>query len=236
MTFRIGPRRALGAASIMALAFAAPDTRVGAQASGTISGVVFDQATKIGLDGAEVQVVGTKLRTTTGPTGRYEFRSVPPGLYEVEGRRVGYVPFRDDSVDVQPGDVAKAHLVLRPIATLLESVVTSANSVNSEGLTVPARDAAQSIQGKVAGVAVSGSGLPGAEMMIQLRAATSIRGNRPLIIVDGVTLATSQASTLDISTMDIRSIEILKGASASAMYGARGAAGVIIIRTNRGRE
>jgi TonB-dependent SusC/RagA subfamily outer membrane receptor len=209
---------------------------VAAQSTGRIAGVVFDQATKLGLEDAEVRVIGTPLRAISGRNGRYEIAGVAPGLYEVEGRRVGYTPYRDDSVDVQAGNVARTHLVLRPIGTILENVVTTANGVSGENLTVPARDAAQSIQGKVAGVSVMGSGRPGAEMLIQLRAATSIRGNRPLIIVDGVTLATSQASTLDISTMDIRSVEILKGASAAAMYGARGAAGVIIIRTNRGRE
>jgi TonB-dependent SusC/RagA subfamily outer membrane receptor len=233
MMFLRSASRTIAAAAVLALAL--PSSAASAQ-DGIIAGVVFDQATKVGLDGVEVRVLGTKLRAITGPSGRYEFRSVEPGLYEVEGRRVGYMAYRDDSVDVQPGNVTKAYLVLRPVATLLENVVTTGDGVDGDKLTVPARDAAQSIQGKVAGVSVSGSGLPGTEMMIQLRTATSIRGNRPLIIVDGVTLATAQASTLDISTMDIRSVEILKGAAASAAYGARGAAGVIIIRTNRGRQ
>jgi TonB-dependent SusC/RagA subfamily outer membrane receptor len=226
----------MSAANMLVLALGLAGARVGAQATGSIAGVVFDQATKLGLEGAEVHVVGTKLRTTSGTHGRYEFARVTPGRYEIEGRRVGYTPYRDDSVEVQPGNITKTYLVLRPIATLLENVVTTANGLGSENLTNPARDPAQSIQGKVAGVSVTGSGLPGSEMMIQLRIATSIRGNRPLIIVDGVILATSQASTLDLSTMDIKSVEILKGASASAMYGARGAAGVIIIRTHRGKE
>ena len=235
MTF-IGPGRAFGAAVMVATAFGIPGQPVDAQVNGKIAGVVFDQATKLGLEGAEVFVVGTKLRMVTGAMGRFEFSGVAPGLYAVEGRRVGYTPYRDDSVNVEAGNITKSYLVLRPIATLLESVVTNANGVDGNELTVPARDPAASLQGKVAGVSVSGSGLPGAEMSIQLRTATSIRGNRPLIIVDGVILATAQASTLDLSTMDIKSIEILKGAAASAAYGARGAAGVIIIRTHRGKE
>lgn len=207
-----------------------------AQQSAIISGVVYDQATKLGLEGADVRIVGTRFRAVTGRHGEYQFRGIEAGVYEIEARRVGYLPDRDDSVAVEAGSVTKAYLVLRPHATILENVVTAANGLTSENLVVPARDAAQSLQGKVAGVTVMSSGRPGSEVMIQLRAATSIRGNRPLIIVDGVILATSQASTLDLSTLDIRSIEVLKGASASAMYGARGAAGVIIIRTDRGRE
>src|SRR5688572_2120984 len=162
--------RAFGAAAVLVLAL--PSAGASAQADGIIAGVVFDQATKIGLEGVEVRVIGTKLRALTGPSGRYEFRSVAPGVYEIEGRRVGYTPYRDDSVDVQAGNVTKAYLVLRPVATLLENVVTTGDGIDADKLTVPARDAAQSIQGKVAGVAVSGSGLPGTEMMIQLRAVT----------------------------------------------------------------
>jgi TonB-dependent SusC/RagA subfamily outer membrane receptor len=236
MTTSIGPCRAFAAAVVGATAFAIAAQPLAAQANGRIAGVVFDQATKLGLEGAEVQIIGTKRRMVTGAAGRYEFSDIAPGRYAVEGRRVGYTPYRDDSVEVKADDITKAYLVLRPIATLLENVVTRANGVEGEQLTVPARDAAGSLQGQVAGVAVSGSSLPGSELMIQLRAATSIRGNRPLIIVDGVTLATAQASTLDLSTMDIKSIEILKGASAAAAYGARGAAGVIIIRTHLGKE
>ena len=220
----------------LTIALGLVSSRTTAQSSAIISGVVYDQATKLGLEGAEVRIVGTRFRAVTGRHGEYMFRGIEAGLYEIEGRRVGYLPDRADSVAVEAGGVTKAYLVLRPLATILENVVTAANGVTSENLVVPARDAAQSLQGKVAGVTVMTSGRPGGETMIQLRAATSIRGNRPLIIVDGVILATSQASTLDLSTLDIRSIEVLKGASAAAMYGARGAAGVIIIRTDRGRE
>ena len=235
MSAAIGPRRAIRAAGAVIVALALSSTIARAQAHGTISGTVFDQVTKMGLEGADVQLIGTKRHTITGANGRYEFARVDPGRYEVEARRVGYVPYRDDSVNVVAGDITKSYLVLRPVATILENVVTSGNGIEADRFPIPPRDAAQVIQGRVAGVSVSGASLPGSEMMIQLRSATSIRGNRPLIIVDGVILATAQASTLDVSTMDIRSVEILKGPSASAMYGARGAAGVIIIRTQRGR-
>ena len=233
----IGPRTTTIGAPALLLALVLSGGKVAAQPDGIISGVVFNQATKLGLEGAEVRIVGTARSTMSGRHGEYQFRGVGPGLYEVEARRVGYLPYRNDDVVVEPGGVGKAYLVLRPIATVLESVVTSADGVTGDELLVPARDAAQSMQGKVAGVSVMATGRPGSETMIQLRTATSIRGtNRPLIIMDGVMLASTPGSTIDLSTLDIQSIEVLKGASASAMYGSRGGAGVIIIRTRRGRE
>ena len=220
------------------LALMVPGASAVAQSDGIISGVVFNHTTKLGFEGAEVRIVGTTRRTISGRHGEYQFRGVGPGVYEVEARRVGYLPYRDDRVTVEPGGITKAHLVLRPMATVLDNVVTTAaDGLDGDELVVPARDAAQAMQGKVAGVTVMQSGRPGGETFVQLRAATSIRGaNRPLIIVDGVTLATTPGSSLDLSALDIQSIEVLKGASASAMYGSRGGAGVIIIRTWRGRE
>jgi len=201
------------------LALVVPGARTAAQADGIISGVVFNHTTKLGFEGAEVRIVGTTRRTVSGRHGEYQFRGVDPGLYEVEARRVGYLPYRDDSVAVEPGGISRAYLVLHPMATMLGNVVTTANALDADELVIPARDAAQAMQGKVAGVSVMQSGRPGGETLVQLRTATSIRGaNRPLIIVDGVTLATSPGSMLDLSVLDIQSIEVLKGASASAMY------------------
>ena len=236
MRSAIGPRNMAVAVTAVILALMFSGARSAAQTDGLISGIVFNQATKLGLEGAEVRIIGTARSTVSGRHGEYQFRGVTPGLYEVEARRVGYLPYRDDSVAVEPGGISKAYLVLRPVAAVLEDVVTMAGGVEGAELIVPARDPVRSMQGKVAGVAVMGSGRPGDEALIQLRAATSIRGsNRPLIIIDGVTLATGQGSTVDLSALDIESIEVLKGASASAMYGSRGGAGVIIIRTRRGR-
>ena len=90
----------------------------------------------------------------------------------------------------------------------------------------------------MAGVTVVSSGQPGSGTNILLRSPTSIsRSNSPLIIVDGV--VQSQAfggSSADLESLDIESIEIVKGAAASSLYGARAATGVIQIRTRRGGE
>ncbi|MBW7935068.1 MAG: SusC/RagA family TonB-linked outer membrane protein, partial [Gemmatimonadaceae bacterium] len=103
-------------------------------------------------------------------------------------------------------------------------------------LAVPAANALESIQGKVAGVTVVPLGQPGSGTNIILRAPTSInKGNAPLVVVDGV--IQSQAfggSSADLDAADIESIEVVKGAAAASLYGSRAASGVIQIRTKRG--
>lgn len=76
MMSSIGPWRAVSAATMLIIPLVLAGARAGAQANGSIAGVVFDQAMKVGLEGAEVHVVGTKLRTIFGPTGRYEPRVI----------------------------------------------------------------------------------------------------------------------------------------------------------------
>ena len=99
--------------------------------------------------------------------------------------------------------------------------------------------AAESIRGKVAGARViRGEGTPGeGTVVVILRGATSIstvgRSNQPLYVVDGVILGSSM---VDIDALNIESIEVVKGASAAALYGARAANGVVSITTHRGRD
>ena len=141
---------------------------------------------------------------------------------------------------------------LRPVALSLEAIVTTGvtdptagtsipftvGRVSAENLPVPASNALEAIQGKVAGVTVVPSGQPGSGTNIQLRSPTSInKGNSPLVVVDGV--IQSQAfggSSSDLESMDIESIEIVKGAAAASLYGSRASSGVIQIRTRRGNN
>jgi len=90
-----------------------------------------------------------------------------------------------------------------------------------------------SIQGKVAGVSVTPSGQPGSGTNILLRSPTSIsKSTSPLIVVDGVILSQSfEGSSADLESMDIESVEVVKGAAAASLYGSRAASGVIQIRT-----
>ena len=110
----------------------------------------------------------------------------------------------------------------------------SVGKVDEEDLKqVPASSAAGALQGKVSGVKiVSASGNPGSAAAIRLRGATAIRGGQgPLIIIDGVML---EGTLQDINVDDIASMEVVKGAAASALYGSRAGNGVIVITTKRG--
>jgi TonB-linked SusC/RagA family outer membrane protein len=105
-------------------------------------------------------------------------------------------------------------------------------------LPVPSMNAAQSLQGKVAGATVHmGSGRPGAAPSILLRGVTSLnaqgRDQEPLYIVDGVILSSGM---VDLDALDIQSIEVVKGAAAASLYGSRAGSGVIQVRTKRGAE
>src|SRR5690606_26464938 len=104
-------------------------------------------------------------------------------------------------------------------ATARASVPFTVSQVTSEQIPVPPTTAVGSLQSRVAGARVIGSGQPGSEPNIVLRTPTSLeRSNDPLIVVDGV-IVTGQ--TVDISNLDIESLEVVKGAAAASLYGSR---------------
>jgi TonB-dependent starch-binding outer membrane protein SusC len=206
-----------------------------AQPTGAISGIVFDKTTKQGLAGAQVWVEGTELRTITNDEGRYTLNRVPEGVHTLHSRRMGYAPASERGVIVERGFMSTAYLVLDVTPIVLENVVASVGHLGQESLVVPASQALGSLQGKVAGVRMGRIEGPGSDISLYFRTPVSIRDTRPLVIVDGVVLGAFDGSAGDIPSSNIASIEVLKGAAASAMYGSRGAAGVVIIRTLRGR-
>jgi TonB-linked SusC/RagA family outer membrane protein len=117
-----------------------------------------------------------------------------------------------------------------------EAVTGSVASVKGDAMReVPAANISQALQGRVAGVDMSQTSTkPGATMQIRIRGTRSINAsNDPLIVLDGIPFAGTIA---DLSTDDIKSIDILKDASATAIYGSRGANGVILVTTNKGSK
>lgn len=229
--------------------------RIGAlfrMAPGTIRGRVTDAATSEPVGQVQVFVTGTSLGTLTGNDGTYTIQSVPAGLYTVEARRLGYADATRENIVVRDDEVTTVDLVLRITALMLDEVVvtgvadpTSARRVpftvarvSGDRLQVPAQNAVNAIQGKVAGVNIVTNAQPGSGVNILLRSPTSInKTNSPLIVVDGVILATTfgRAST-DLDALDIESIEVVKGAAAASLYGSRAANGVLQIRTRRGAD
>jgi len=221
-----------------------------AKAPGRIQGQVVDQADGSPLPLVQVFISGTSLGTLTDANGRYALTDVPPGLYTVEARRIGYADAFRENVSVPDAGTAQVDFQLRVTALALDELVvtgvadpTSArripftvSRIGETQLQVPSINALNSIQGKVAGANIVSSAQPGAGVNIVLRSPTSIsKSNSPLIVIDGIILAsTFGRSSADLEALDIESIEVVKGAAAASLYGSRASNGVIQIRTRRG--
>jgi TonB-linked SusC/RagA family outer membrane protein len=221
-----------------------------AQNTGTVRGTVTDQTTGQPLPATQVIIEGTSLGTITSETGTYLIPGVPVGTHTVEARRIGYATRSEEEVQVGAGQTATVNFSLHVTALSLDEVVVTGVSdptsirrvpftvgqVGEDELQVPAPNAISSLQGKISGVRATSPAQPGGGINIMLRTPTSIsRGNTPLIVVDGVILAsTFDRSSTDLSSLDIESIEVVKGAAAASLYGSRAANGVIQIRTRRG--
>ena len=192
------------------------------------------------LIGATVMEKGTNNGTVTDFNGNFSL-NVKPGATLVVSY-VGYV-----SQEIKAGD--NAHVTLKEDGHVVNEVVVigygtqrreavtgSVANIGGEKLNqVAATNAAQALQGRVAGVLMTQtSSKPGAEMQIRIRGQRSLSAsNDPLIVLDGIPF---MGQLSDINPADIKSMDILKDASATAIYGSRGANGVIIITTVKGAQ
>ncbi|PST83756.1 SusC/RagA family protein [Pedobacter yulinensis] len=233
---------------------AAAQTRV-------VKGKVTD-GTKNAVVGATLQIVGTSRYTTTDGDGNFSIQSAAA----TDILKVSYTGFETQQIPLAGKTVVNITLneqnntldnvVVIGYGTVKKSDVTGAIA----SLKPEANDASKSLsvenlmQGKIAGVAVSGSvAAPGAASSVTIRGANSLRGdNQPLYIIDNIPQASTgsmPASALgggdfqipqnpltSLSPADIEDIQILKDASATAIYGSRGANGVIIITTKKGKQ
>ncbi len=226
----------------------------------TVSGTVTDAETGEPLIGANILAIGTSTGTVTDFDGAYVL-DIPEGITELEFTYTGYAAERvtigaSNTVDVSlsAGEVLDEVVVIGygsvKKSDLTGSVASIAEKDFNGGLVV-APD--QLIQGKAPGVQIlNNSGQPGSATTVRIRGNASIRaGNDPLFVVDGVPLSgisskpdlnagglgnTPPSNPLNyLNPDDIQSMEVLKDASAAAIYGSRGANGVIIINTKQGR-
>jgi len=206
-----------------------------------ISGVVRD-ANNEPLIGVSVMVRGSTTGTVTDMDGKFV-------LDNVEDKSVllfSYIGYVSQSVEV--GEQQVINVTLAEDNQLLEEVVVigygvqkrrdvtgAISSIKTKDIVaIPTTNALEALQGKVAGVdLISTSGKAGADLSFTVRGERSLNAsNAPLILVDGIDYGT----TLDINPSDIESIEVLKDASSTAIYGTRGANGIIIITTKKGVE
>ena len=209
-------------------------------AQNSITGVVSDD-TGVPLPGATVQVVGTSNGVTTDFDGNYTIMANQGD--DISFSFVGFV-----SQNVTVGTSNSINVQLSASSALDEVIVTgvagatsrkklsvTVASLSTEEIEkVPASSAAGALLGKVAGVSIANIGNPGGGSTIILRGATNFYGSQePLVLVDGVTV---EGGLDDVNVDDIASIEIVKGASASALYGSRAGNGVVVVTTKRGMK
>jgi TonB-linked SusC/RagA family outer membrane protein len=204
-----------------------------------VTGTVTSAEDKQPVPGVNVLVQGTSRGTVTDLDGKYSLE-----LSGTEETLVfSFIGFTSKTVLVQGRTVVDVELEL-DTKTLDELVVVgygvqrksdltgSVSSVRGEDLTkIPSFSAEQALQGKVAGVQVSSpSGEPGAAPVVRIRGIGTLNDSSPIFVVDGVILN----DITFLNSNDIESMEVLKDASATSIYGSRGANGVIIITTKTG--
>lgn len=213
--------------------------------TGAVAGTVVDEAGNP-LPGTNVTIPGTQRGTSTNTQGQYVLGGLQPQSYTLRASFVGYLA-QEQSVTVTAEDTTQVNFTLSPdVAQLEEMVVVGYGEQERQDLTgaistvegseiskVTTSSVDQALQGQVAGVQVKPtSGEPGAGAQIRIRGVGTLNNTSPLFVVDG--MLTDDISFLN--AQDIESIEVLKDASATAIYGSRGANGVIIVTTKEGRR
>ena len=207
----------------------------------SVSGKVTDSGGGV-LPGVTVMVKNTTSGTVTDIDGRFSLTNIPGNtvlVFSFVGFTTQEVPLTNQqelNIILQESNQAISEVIVTGVAsgTPKQKLGFSIEKISSDKLLkVPAIDAASALQGKVAGLRITKtSGAPGSDSDVQLRGVKMIYGSsNPLYIVDGVLTENGLA---DVNAEDIESIEVLKGAAASSLYGSRAANGVISIITKRG--
>lgn len=206
-----------------------------------VSGTVTDEA-GAPLPGVSIAIQGTTRGTTTDAGGKYQIEAEATSVLTFS-----FIGFDSQSVVVGNQNVINIRMVsselqIEDVVVIgygtqrREAVTGSVASIAGDAIReIPATNFTQSIQGRLPGVELSQTSTrPGATLQIRVRGSRSLTAsNDPLVVLDGVPFV---GAINEINTNDIKSIDILKDASATAIYGSRGANGVILITTNRGEK
>jgi len=221
-----------------------------------ISGKVTDAETGEALIGANIVVRSSAQGTVTDFDGRYEIE-VPESTTELEFSYTGYarkaVPIEGRSeinVQLSAGEVLDEVVIVGYGTQKKRELSSAIQTLSSKDIKdVPVSSFEGALQGKVTGVNITNpSGTPGGAINVNIRGITSIgASSQPLFVIDGIPVVSRNNSALnqniqpvnpiaDLNPNDIESINVLKDASAAAIYGSRGANGVILITTKRGSQ
>jgi TonB-linked SusC/RagA family outer membrane protein len=207
-----------------------------------VTGTVKDEKDQP-IEGAAISIKTLNIGTSTNKDGKFEL-NVPNGSWQLEISSVGFQPTQT-SITVGDAALAPLNITLQIAATGLTDVVVvgygtqhkrdvtgTISRVKGEDFqNLPVTNAAQALQGRASGVdIVSGDGAPSSTPAIRIRGTGTLNNSDPLVVIDGV----PAGSLADVNPNDIASIEVLKDASSSAIYGTRAANGVILVTTKKG--
>lgn len=210
------------------------------QSQNTYNGKLTDADSGEELIGVSIYISATGQGTLSDIDGLFSLQANPGDILEIS-----YVGYETQSITLN--DETTLNIQLAVNSQLIDEIVVigygtqkksdltgSIASVKAEDIkSVPTSNAMQALQGKVSGLQIlSTSGDPGAAPVVRLRGVTTLNDNNPIAVIDGVISDIESVALLNPS--DIASMEVLKDASATAIYGSRGAAGVVIVTTKRG--
>ena len=207
----------------------------------TVKGIVTSAADNLGLIGATVQIKGTTVGTITGLDGDYTISNVPKDAVLVFSS-IGY-----ETQEIAVNGQTTINLVMKEATELLDEVVvigygavkksdltSSIATVKAEEITETVTgNAMDALQGKVNGVQIASGGGPGTTPKVLIRGVTTVNGTDPLYVVDGMPIS---GNINFLNSNDIESMQVLKDASAAAIYGTRASNGVILITTKKGKS
>ncbi len=211
-------------------------------AQSKITGQVLDESSEP-LIGASVKVKGTAIGTPTDLDGNFSLDVKPGTILEVS-----YLGYTTREVKVTASN--KLKIILKSDDNQLEGVVVvgvlmkksdltgAVSHVNADVLTEkPVTNINEALQGRVAGVNISKGVTPSDDSSIKIRGTNTINsGSSPIYVVDGLVMDNQFGFYNSINVNDVESIEVLKDASATALYGSRGANGVIVVTTKKGKK
>ncbi len=209
----------------------------------TVSGVVVDSATQEPLIGATILVKGTPNGTSTGIDGDFSLKVAVGSILQVS--YIGYT-----TADFKVPADGQMNISLSENSSVLDEVIVVGAAMKKADLTgsvgyldaeklneTPSTTVAGALQGKMAGLMVTPSAKPGDDATVRVRGINTINsGASPIYVIDGLVMDGDFGSFNSINPNDIESIQVLKDASATAIYGSRGANGVILVTTKKGRK